>query len=78
MIYISKMARQFKVHGIIYHDARTCPHNTNSRYGMPQRLEKEIDIPFLVIDGDLNDTRCLSDEQIVTSVEAFIEQLEEE
>jgi len=78
MRYISKMARQFKVQGIIYHDARTCPHNTNSRYGMPQRLEKEIDIPFLVIDGDLNDTRCLSDEQIVTSVEAFIEQLEEE
>jgi len=31
----------------------------------------------LIINGDLNDLRCLSDEQARTSIEAFIEQLEE-
>jgi hypothetical protein len=30
-----------------------------------------------VISGDLNDLRCISDEQTRTNVEAFIEQLEE-
>jgi benzoyl-CoA reductase/2-hydroxyglutaryl-CoA dehydratase subunit BcrC/BadD/HgdB len=44
---------------------------------MPQRLEEETGIPSVIIDGDLNDLRCLSDEQTKTKIEAFIEQLEE-
>jgi benzoyl-CoA reductase/2-hydroxyglutaryl-CoA dehydratase subunit BcrC/BadD/HgdB len=75
--YIKEMMDFFKVDGIIYHDARTCPNNSNSRYGMPQRLEEETGVPSLTINGDLNDLRCLSDEQFNTSVEALIEQLEE-
>ncbi len=75
--YIKEMLEKFSVDGIIYHDARTCPCNSNSRYGMPQRLERETGIPSLVISGDLNDLRCVSDEQNRTNIEAFIEQLEE-
>jgi benzoyl-CoA reductase/2-hydroxyglutaryl-CoA dehydratase subunit BcrC/BadD/HgdB len=44
---------------------------------MPQRLSEETGVPSLIIDGDLNDLRCLSDEQTNTNIEAFIEQLEE-
>jgi hypothetical protein len=29
-----------------------------------------------VLDGDLNDLRCFSDEQARTNIEAFVEQLE--
>jgi benzoyl-CoA reductase/2-hydroxyglutaryl-CoA dehydratase subunit BcrC/BadD/HgdB len=75
--YIKRMLEKFKIDGIIYHDAKTCPCNSNSRYGMPQRLEQQTGIPSLVISGDLNDLRCVSDEQTRTNVEAFIEQLEE-
>lgn len=75
--YITKMVEFFKIDGIIFHDARTCPNNSNSRYGMPQRLEAQTGVPSLVISGDLNDLRCLSDEQTNTNIEAFIEQLEE-
>jgi benzoyl-CoA reductase/2-hydroxyglutaryl-CoA dehydratase subunit BcrC/BadD/HgdB len=75
--YIKEMLEKFHIDGIIYHDAKTCPCNSNSRYGMPQRLEQETGIPSLVISGDLNDLRCVSDEQTRTNVEAFIEQLEE-
>lgn len=75
--YIKEMLDVFKVDGIVYHNARTCPNNSNSNYGMPQRLTEETDVPSLIIDGDLNDLRCLSDEQTNTNVEAFIEQLEE-
>ena len=45
----------YKIDGIIYHDAKTCPNNSNCRYGMPQRLEKKSGIPSLTIHGDLND-----------------------
>jgi benzoyl-CoA reductase/2-hydroxyglutaryl-CoA dehydratase subunit BcrC/BadD/HgdB len=75
--YIKQMLEFFKVDGIIYHDAKTCPNNTNCRYGMPQRLAEATGIPSLTIHGDLNDLRMLSDEQTKTNVEAFIEQLDE-
>jgi benzoyl-CoA reductase/2-hydroxyglutaryl-CoA dehydratase subunit BcrC/BadD/HgdB len=75
--YMKEMIEYYKVDGIIYHDAKTCPNNSNNRYGMPQRLEKQTGIPSLTIDGDLNDLRLVSDEQTKTNIEAFIEQLEE-
>lgn len=75
--YIREMIDFFKVDGIIYHDAKTCPNNSNCRYGMPHRLEERTGVPSLIINGDLNDLRCLSDEQTNTNIEAFIEQLEE-
>lgn len=76
--YIAEMLAKFRIDGIIYHDAKTCPCNSNSRYGMPKRLEASTGIPSLVISGDLNDLRCVSDEQTKTNVEAFIEQLMED
>ena len=73
--YIAHMAEVYHVDGIIFHDCRTCPNNTNSRYGMPRRLTERIGIPSLVLDGDVNDLRCVSDEQARTNVEGFVEQL---
>lgn len=75
--YIERMIDFFKLDGVIYHDSKTCPNNSNNRYGMPQRLEKKTGIPSLTINGDLNDLRLISDEQTKTNIEAFIEQLEE-
>ena len=73
--YIARMCKQYGVDGILYHDARTCPNNSNNRYGMPQRLTERLGTPHLVIDGDLNDLRCYSEEQARTNIEAFVEQL---
>jgi len=75
--YLTDMLRFYKIDGIVYHDSKTCPNNTNCRYGMPQRLEQKTGVPSLIIHGDLNDLRLLSDEQTKTNVEAFVEQLEE-
>jgi len=76
--YIKEKLDFFKCDGIIYHDAKTCPNNSNCRYGMPQRLQVETGVPALIINGDLNDLRFISDEQTKTNVEAFIEQLDEQ
>jgi benzoyl-CoA reductase/2-hydroxyglutaryl-CoA dehydratase subunit BcrC/BadD/HgdB len=75
--YIDDMVESFSVDGILFHDAKTCPNNSNCRYGMPQRFVSDKSVPTLVINGDLNDMRLVSDEQMTTNVEAFIEQLEE-
>jgi benzoyl-CoA reductase/2-hydroxyglutaryl-CoA dehydratase subunit BcrC/BadD/HgdB len=75
--YIQQMAAQFKIDGVLYHDAKTCPNNSNCRYQMPQRLRERLGKPYLAINGDLNDLRLYSDEQTRTNIEAFVEQLSE-
>jgi benzoyl-CoA reductase/2-hydroxyglutaryl-CoA dehydratase subunit BcrC/BadD/HgdB len=74
--YIEDMVQKYDINGILFHDSKTCPNNSNNRYGMPQRLEKNLNTPTLTINGDLNDLRCYSEEQAKTNIEAFIEQLE--
>jgi benzoyl-CoA reductase/2-hydroxyglutaryl-CoA dehydratase subunit BcrC/BadD/HgdB len=75
--YIAEKVEQFSVDGLIFHDAKTCPNNTNCRYGMSNRLSERLGIPHLIINGDLNDLRCFSEEQTITNIEAFVEQIEE-
>jgi benzoyl-CoA reductase/2-hydroxyglutaryl-CoA dehydratase subunit BcrC/BadD/HgdB len=75
--YIADKVERFGLDGILYHDARCCSTNTNNRYGMANRLRERLGIPYLVINGDLNDLRCFSEEQTVTNAEAFVEQIEE-
>jgi benzoyl-CoA reductase/2-hydroxyglutaryl-CoA dehydratase subunit BcrC/BadD/HgdB len=75
--YIEEKVKHFGIDGVLYHDAKTCPNNTNSRYAMTTRLSERMGVPHLVINGDLNDLRCFSEEQTITNVEAFVEQIEE-
>lgn len=73
--YIEEMATRYGVDGIVFHDCRTCPNNSNTRYGMPRRIAERLGIPTLMLDGDVNDLRCFSDEQSRTNIEGFIEQI---
>ena len=73
--YVQEKLAFYGIDGIIYHDSKTCPNNTNCRYGLSARLEEETRIPSVIVHGDLNDLRCLSDEQTQTNIEAFIELL---
>ena len=72
---MARLLEEFSVDGIVYHDAKTCPNNSNTRYGLPQRLKERTGVPYVIIYGDLNDLRCFSEEQAKTNIEAFIEQL---
>lgn len=69
---LNKQLNFYKADGIIFHDAKTCPYNSNTRFGLPQRLN----VPYLIIDGDVNDLRCFSDEQTLTAIEAFVDQFQ--
>ncbi len=74
--FLERTFARFGVDGAIFHNARTCPNNTNSRYGMPERLRARLNLPVLVLDGDLSDVRFFSTAQSMTNIEAFIEQME--
>jgi benzoyl-CoA reductase/2-hydroxyglutaryl-CoA dehydratase subunit BcrC/BadD/HgdB len=73
--YMKRMIERYKINGILYHDAKTCPNNSNNRYGLHERIYKETGIPYIVVPGDLNDMRCYSEEQARTNIDAFAEQL---
>ena len=75
--YLAGMTADYGIDAIIYHDAKTCPNNSNNRYGMPERLARRLEIPYVVINGDLNDLRLYSEEQTQTQFEALVEQLGE-
>ncbi len=70
-------ARRYSVHGIVFHDAKTCPNNSNCRYGMPGRLAAGPGVPSVVVHSDLNDLRLHADEGVRLALEAFVEQCAE-
>ena len=76
MKMLKQMVDEFHIDGIIFHDAKTCFNNSNTRFGLPLRFYKEYGIPVLVIEGDLCDLRFYSEGQTTTKIETFIEQLE--
>ena len=73
--YLEQMIERYDVDGVVFHDCRTCPNNSNTRYGLPRRLSERLGIPTLILDGDVNDLRCFSDEQAKTNIEGFVEQI---
>jgi benzoyl-CoA reductase/2-hydroxyglutaryl-CoA dehydratase subunit BcrC/BadD/HgdB len=72
---LENLLGEFSADGIIFHESRTCARNSNNRYGMQNRLFKKTGIPYLEINGDLNDPRCFSEEQTNIAIETFVDQL---
>ena len=70
-----RLAQDFRIDGMVFHDAKTCFNNSNNRFGLPRRFREATGIPAITIDGDLNDLRFFSDGQTGTKLETFIEQL---
>ena len=66
---------EFKIDGVIFHEAKTCFNNSNASFGMPLRLKEETGVDTLVIEGDLCDLRFFSEGQTTTKIETFIEQI---
>ncbi|MBK8490908.1 MAG: 2-hydroxyacyl-CoA dehydratase [Saprospirales bacterium] len=69
--------KEYRIDGIVFHDAKTCFNNSNSKFGMPHRLQEQTGVPALVIEGDLCDLRFFSEGQSITKIETFLEQIED-
>ena len=72
--YISRMVDFFGAQGIIFHDCRTCPNNSNNRYGLAERM-KNKKIPTVTIQGDMNNSLLFNENQTITILEAFLENI---
>jgi len=72
---LKQLVADFRIGGVIFHDAKTCFNNSNARFGMPLRLKEETGVETLVIEGDLCDLHFYSEGQTQTKIETFIEQM---
>jgi benzoyl-CoA reductase/2-hydroxyglutaryl-CoA dehydratase subunit BcrC/BadD/HgdB len=72
---IKSFVKDFRIDGVIFHEAKTCFNNSNGSFGMPLRLKNETGVETLVIEGDLCDLRFFSEGQTTTKIETFLEQI---
>ncbi len=73
--YIRQMATRYHIDGFLFHEAKTCPNNSNSRYGLPSRLRDTLNRPVATIYGDHVDETFFDSERFVTQIEGFTGQL---
>jgi len=74
--YLARMITTFRIDTVLYHDAKTCPYNTNTRFALPADVEEETGVPYLIFYGDLVDMRHFSEEELRLRLEAFVENLQ--
>ncbi len=71
--YLVKAFNDFGVDGVIYHEGRTAPSQSNVRYGLEVRLRRRTGMNALVIEGDTHDQRLFSMSQVMQKLRDFIE-----
>lgn len=71
--WLKEKAREFSIDGFIFMEAKTCHSNTNTYFGIPQRIFKETGIPYLILSGDMVDLRHFSEAETNLKLEAFLE-----
>ncbi|MFO8071708.1 MAG: 2-hydroxyacyl-CoA dehydratase family protein [Polyangia bacterium] len=67
---------KYRCDGILWHDSRTCPANTNCRFGLQRRVTEDSGVPHLVLEADHTDPEQYSTTRNAERIEAFAEQLD--
>jgi benzoyl-CoA reductase/2-hydroxyglutaryl-CoA dehydratase subunit BcrC/BadD/HgdB len=71
--YLIDKFEEYGVDGVIYHEGRTTPSESNVRYGLEMRLRRRTGLQALVLEGDTHDQRLFSLNQIMQKLRDFIE-----
>ncbi len=68
---INRLIDLYDVDGVVIHSNRSCKPYSFGQY----ELQKMIDVPSVVIEADMVDSRAFSEAQVETRLEAFLEML---
>ena len=69
------MASKYSLDGVVMHSDRSCKAYSLGQYELARTLTDEYEIPTLVIEGDMNDSRVYAEEQVHSRIDAFMEML---
>ena len=73
---MERLIRDFEVDGLVIHSARSCKPYSIGQYDLKRTLTKHLQIPSVVIEADIADSRSFSEKQVTTQLELFFEALE--
>jgi benzoyl-CoA reductase/2-hydroxyglutaryl-CoA dehydratase subunit BcrC/BadD/HgdB len=71
-----KWIDEYKLDGVILHENMSCRPSSAGMADLKEAIMRDKGIPVLILQGDMNDPRAYSEEQMKTRVEAFVELME--
>ena len=74
---VTAMVDKYDVDGIVMHSNRSCKPYSLGQYDIQRIVEKQKGIPSLMLEAAMTDERKFSESQIETSIDEFIEILQE-
>jgi len=72
---IVQMIDKYEVDGFVLHSNRSCKPYSLGQYDIQRIIQRERNIPTLMIEADMVDERNFSESQIETRIDAFMEML---
>ena len=75
---MERLIKEYQVDGLVIHSARSCKPYSVGQYDLKRLLMDRLNVPSVVIEADITDSRAYSEEQALTRLEAFFEALEEQ
>lgn len=71
--YLISRFEEYGVDGVVYHEGRTAPEQSNVRYGLEVRLRRATGLPSIVLEADTHDMRLFSMQRLERELIDFIE-----
>ncbi|MBD3352717.1 MAG: hypothetical protein GF364_14615 [Candidatus Lokiarchaeota archaeon] len=76
MEYFKEVIDEYSIDGVILHNNMSCRPNSTGMLDLKKMIQREIGIPAIIIEADMNDPRAYAEAAIKTRIEGFIELLE--
>jgi len=73
---MERLIREYRVDGLVIHSARSCKPYSVGQYDLKRLLLERLNVPSVIIEADITDSRAYSEEQAMTRLNAFFETME--
>ncbi|UCF84752.1 MAG: 2-hydroxyacyl-CoA dehydratase [Desulfobacteraceae bacterium] len=73
---MERLINEYEVDGLVIHSARSCKPYSVGQYDLKRLLMDRMEIPSIIIEADIADSRAYSEEQTHTRLEAFFEAMD--
>ena len=74
--FFMEYIKEYQVDGLVIHSARSCKPYSVGQYDLKRLLMERLEVPSVIIEADITDSRAYSEEQTRTRLEAFFEAVE--
>ena len=72
---LQRMIEKYSLDGVVMHSDRSCKAYSLGQYELGRQLREKLDVPVLILEADMNDSRVYAEEQVNSRIDAFMEML---